>query len=75
LPKTLADLGSLVDRSGWKDLTAVRKGKVFAVDGHHYFNRPGPRLVESAELIAQLLGTSSIRAFEMGRDWMVIGGD
>ena len=75
LPQTLANLETLVDHSGWNDLNAVRKRKVFAVDGHHYFNRPGPRLVESAELIAQLLGTNQVRAFEMGQDWIVIGGD
>ena len=74
LPQTLADLGSLVDHFGWKDLTAVRKGKVFAVDGHHLFNRPGPRLVESAELIAQLVGATPTQALEMGRDWISIDG-
>jgi len=52
LPQTLADLAPLVDRPGWRDLRAVRNDRVFAADGHHYFNRPGPRLVESAEILA-----------------------
>ena len=70
----LAAAYRLVDHFGWKDLTAVRKGKVFAVDGHHLFNRPGPRLVESAELIAQLVGATPTQALEMGRDWISIDG-
>lgn len=38
-----------------KDLRATREGNLFAVDGHHLFNRPGPRLVESLEVLAELL--------------------
>jgi iron complex transport system substrate-binding protein len=30
-------------------------GGVFAIDGNQYFNRSGPRLVESAEILASLL--------------------
>lgn len=70
LPQTLADLEPLVDRTGWSDLAAVRAGRVFAADGHHFFNRPGPRLVESAEIIAAILGTSHSGTVEAGRDWV-----
>ena len=38
-----------------KDLRATREGRLFAVDGHHLFNRPGPRLVDSLEVLAELL--------------------
>lgn len=53
--QTLAERASLQAKPGWRDLSAVRAGRVFAVDGHHYFNRPGPRLVESAEIVAEIL--------------------
>lgn len=56
IPQTLADLGPLTGRAGWNDLAAVRAGRVFVADGHHYFNRPGPRLVESARIVAETLG-------------------
>jgi iron complex transport system substrate-binding protein len=39
---------------GWSGLTAVREGRVFAADGNAYFNRSGPRLVDSAELLGHL---------------------
>ncbi|MDO7844486.1 cobalamin-binding protein [Sphingomonas immobilis] len=55
IPQTLGDLAPLISRPGWRDLTAVRKGRVFVADGHHYFNRPGPRLVESAQIIAETI--------------------
>jgi iron complex transport system substrate-binding protein len=39
----------------WSQLLAVRSGRVYAVDGNQYFNRPGPRLVDSAEILAEIL--------------------
>ncbi len=39
---------------GWESLSAVRGQRVFAVDGNAYFNRSGPRLVDSLELLAHL---------------------
>jgi iron complex transport system substrate-binding protein len=45
----------LTQRPGWQQLQAVREGRVFFIDGSQYFNRPGPRLVDSAELLFELL--------------------
>jgi iron complex transport system substrate-binding protein len=39
----------------WQELRAVRSGNVFLADGNAYFNRPGPRLVESCEILAEIL--------------------
>jgi iron complex transport system substrate-binding protein len=50
-----AELGTLSTRPGWEELTAVRSNRVYGVDGNAYFNRPGPRLADSAELLAGLL--------------------
>lgn len=58
IPQTLADLAPLTGRDGWRELSAVRNGRVFVADGHHFFNRPGPRLVESAQIIAEALGST-----------------
>jgi iron complex transport system substrate-binding protein len=38
----------------WQALRAVREGRVYLADGNAFFNRPGPRLVESAEIIAEI---------------------
>ncbi|MEM6857254.1 MAG: ABC transporter substrate-binding protein [Pseudomonadota bacterium] len=54
LKQTLAEARPLFAKSPWSDLRAVREGRAFAVDGHHLFNRPGPRLVESARVLAAI---------------------
>jgi len=55
LARTLEDVPLLKGRPGWSSLRAVQSGRVFAIDGNQYFNRSGPRLVESAEILATLL--------------------
>ena len=59
IARTLEDLPALSRRPGWRDFAAVRAGRVYATDGHHYFNRPGPRLVESAEILAAVFDHAS----------------
>ena len=39
----------------WKSLQAVQQGRVYAIDGNSYINRSGPRLVESAEVLARVI--------------------
>ncbi len=55
LLRTRREMESLAQREGWQDLTAVREGRVFLADGNAYFNRPGPRIVESLEMLAAAL--------------------
>jgi iron complex transport system substrate-binding protein len=53
--RTMTDLPILFDQPGWEDLPAVKSGQVFVVDGSAYFSRPGPRLVDSLEILANAL--------------------
>lgn len=53
--ETLDQCWGLTELPGWYDLPAVRDGECYAADGNAYFNRPGPRLVESAEILATIL--------------------
>jgi iron complex transport system substrate-binding protein len=55
IPVTSREMGVLAGNHIWNDLRAVREGGVFIADGNAYFNRPGPRLVESAEILAEIL--------------------
>jgi iron complex transport system substrate-binding protein len=52
--RTEAGLDVLTDRPGWTDIPAVQTGAVFVVDGPAYFNRPGPRVVDGVEILADL---------------------
>ena len=70
IAQSLADLPLLTARPEWAGLRAVREGRVFVIDGHHYFNRPGPRLVESAEMIAEILHPDLFDFGHQGTGWV-----
>jgi iron complex transport system substrate-binding protein len=53
--RTLRDLPILQSYPGWEMLPAVRAGRVYAVDASSYFTRPGPRVVDSLEILAEIL--------------------
>ncbi len=53
--RTMLDIPLLTQYPGFGDLTCVRKNQVFVIDGNAYFSRPGPRLVDSLELLAHTL--------------------
>jgi iron complex transport system substrate-binding protein len=55
IDQTVANIGDLTERPGWDDLTAVRNDDVYVMDGHHYANRPGPRLVDTLAFLAGIL--------------------
>ena len=55
LDQTAANLSDLTEREGWASLSAVRDGRAWAMDGHHYANRPGPRLVDTLEALGPIV--------------------
>ena len=55
IAQSQAELPTLTAHPDWQRLPAVQAGRVYIVDGNAYFNRPGPRIVESIELLAELL--------------------
>ena len=54
LARAVGEMHWLTGRAGWGGLRAVRNGRVYAADGNQYFNRPGPRLVESLAILAAI---------------------
>ena len=53
--RTMQEVGVLRDVPGWDEVPAVRDGRVHVTDGASYFSRPGPRLVDSLELLAHVI--------------------
>jgi iron complex transport system substrate-binding protein len=53
--RSMQDVPLLDNVPGWNDVPAVRDGRVFVTDGAAYFSRPGPRLVDSLELLAHVI--------------------
>jgi iron complex transport system substrate-binding protein len=68
LEKTLSEVPALTRLPGWETLTAVREGRVYAVDGQAYFNRPGPRIVDSLELLTGFIHPDLFGVFLEDRD-------
>lgn len=55
LDRTRTEAAVLPQHPDWKQLQAVQNGRVYITDGNAYFNRPGPRLVDSVEIMAEIL--------------------
>ncbi len=61
LDRILSEVISPPIRSHLSSLRAAREGRLWAMDGHHLLNRPGPRLVDSLEVMAELLNPGTFR--------------
>lgn len=64
IDETLSEISALTSRNGWSQLRAVKNKQVYIADGDHYFNRPGPRLVDSARILAEIIHPSLFREGE-----------
>lgn len=69
LARTRSEISALSDREGFASLRAVREGRVFLADGHRFFNRPGPRLVESLRILCELLHPDAFEPSWRGDAW------
>ena len=55
IARTKEEIKAINKMPQWQALRAVQNKQVFIANGNHYFNRPGPRLVESAQIVAEIL--------------------
>jgi len=55
IEQTRENRTDLTERPGFEELQAVQNGRAYVMDGHHYVNRSGPRLVDTMEFLAALL--------------------
>ena len=72
IERSRREMPALTVRPEWLRLRAVRDGRVFLADGNQFFNRPGPRLVESLEILAELLHPEAFRFGHEGTGWQKI---
>ncbi|GFE69718.1 cobalamin-binding protein [Chroococcus sp. FPU101] len=71
LERTHQEAQVLKNHSDWKNLQAVQQNKVYLTDGNAYFNRPGPRLVDSLEILAEILHPELFAFGYHGKAWEV----
>lgn len=69
LTKARGEMHWLTQRPEWGALRAVREGRVFIADGNQYMNRPGPRIVESLQILAEVLYPASFEPRLEGVGW------
>jgi iron complex transport system substrate-binding protein len=69
IPRCRKEMSPLWEQPGWNDLKAVRNQRVFLTDGNQFFNRPGPRIVESAEILAEILHPGEFHFGHEGTGW------
>jgi len=69
IPRSASEMHWLTARPEWPRLKAVRTGRVALTDGNQFFNRPGPRVVESAEILAEMLHPEIFNFGHRGTAW------
>ena len=73
LARTIEEWERLPRPEGWDELRAVREGRVFATDGSAYFSRPGPRVMDGIELLAELIDPAAFDGVSPDGSWARIG--
>lgn len=71
VPRTAQEMEVLASNATWQALRAVREGRVYVADGNAFFNRPGPRLVDSVEILAEILhGDAADHGHQRAGHWV-----
>ena len=73
LERSLACAAEVTSRPGFGSLPCARSGRVAAVDGSSYFNRPGPRIVDGLEILAAILRAAPDGPLPAGAAWVPLG--
>jgi iron complex transport system substrate-binding protein len=70
IERSRAEMPQLTRRPGWATLRAVCEGRIYLTDGNQYFNRPGPRLAESLEILAEIFHPDAFHFGHEGKGWL-----
>jgi len=70
IERTMEETNLLTGKPEWDGLKAVKSNRVFVADGNQYFNRPGPRLVESLEILAELFHPELFHFGHQDKGWI-----
>jgi iron complex transport system substrate-binding protein len=69
MPRIEEEMNTLTQNPVWPTLNAVQNGHVYLTDGNQFFNRPGPRLVESLEIFAEIFHPTCFQFGHAGTGW------
>jgi len=69
IKRTMEEMHLLQKLPGFNDLTATKENHIYVIDGNQYFNRPGPRVVESAEILVEVFHPGLLPVRHEGTGW------
>ena len=72
IQRSRQEMPALTQKPDWPQLQAVRDRRVYLTDGNQYFNRPGPRLAESLEILAEVLHPAAFPFGHQGTGWQLL---
>ena len=70
ISRTLQEIDLLLNLPGWRDLEAVKNNRVYIADGNAYFNRSGPRIVDTIEILAEIITPKYLSYGYEGKGWI-----
>jgi iron complex transport system substrate-binding protein len=70
ISRTLQEIDLLLNLPGWRDLKAVKNNQVYIADGNAYFNRSGPRIVDTIEMLAEMITPKYFNFGYEGEGWI-----
>ncbi|TAG99779.1 MAG: cobalamin-binding protein [Sphingobacteriales bacterium] len=70
IARTLQEIDLLLTLPDWSTLNAVKNNRVYIADGNAYFNRSGPRLVDSVEILAEIINPKYLNFGYEGQGWI-----
>ncbi|MDR6940241.1 cobalamin-binding protein [Mucilaginibacter pocheonensis] len=73
IERTLKEIDTLMQLPGFADMQAVKNNQLFIADGNQYFNRPGPRIVDSIEILAEIIRPKQFAFGYEGEGWIRFG--
>jgi len=73
IDRTLKEVGVLLSLPGFTELKAVKNNRLYIADGNQYFNRSGPRIVDSVEILAEIINPKQFVFGYEGNGWMKFG--
>lgn len=73
MDRTLKEVDLMLQLPGFNELKAVKNNRFYLADGNQYFNRPGPRIVDSIEILAEIINPKQFVFGYEGEGWMKFG--
>ena len=70
IKKSLIEIKTLESKKGWGSLKAVRNRNVYITDGNQFFNRPGPRIIESLEILLEIIHPELSESKHIDSGWI-----